>query len=100
MVGISVFAWVAVRLGLGELPKFTSWVHIIGLAAIAGIGFTVSLFVSDLAFRAHELEDFAKTGIFTGSAIAGVIGYLILRALPKRQSPDSNDSNPGIVATS
>ncbi|MEX0825431.1 MAG: Na+/H+ antiporter NhaA [Acidimicrobiia bacterium] len=98
MVGISVFAWAAVRLGLGELPKFTSWAHIVGLAAIAGIGFTVSLFVSDLAFRAHELEDFAKTGIFTGSAIAGIIGYLILRARPRRRGSESNDSDPGIVA--
>jgi NhaA family Na+:H+ antiporter len=97
-VGISIFAWAAVRFGLGELPRNTTWAHVIGLAAVAGIGFTVSLFVSDLAFRAHELEDFAKTGIFIGSAIAGLIGFFILRSRPRRASPNPQDAGTGNVA--
>jgi NhaA family Na+:H+ antiporter len=93
-IGISLFAWLAVRLGLGRLPHHTAWKHIVGLAAVAGIGFTVSLFVSDLAFRAHELEDLAKTGIFLGSALAGILGYLILRSIsptPTRSDPQNPD---------
>jgi NhaA family Na+:H+ antiporter len=78
-VGISVFTWLAVRLGLGKLPRGAGWAHILGLAAIAGIGFTVSLFIAELAYTDAELIDRAKTGIFIGSTLAGVLGYSILR---------------------
>jgi NhaA family Na+:H+ antiporter len=96
-VGISLFAWLAVRFRLGVLPRLITWRHIIGLAAVAGIGFTVSLFVSDLAFRAHDLADLAKTGIFLGSALAGILGYLILRSLGP--GPSTQDSGAGNVAS-
>jgi NhaA family Na+:H+ antiporter len=79
IVGISAFTALAVRLGLGRLPRHTTWTHIFGLAALAGIGFTVSLFVTGLAFMDPALTDLAKIGIFAGSGIAGIIGYLILR---------------------
>lgn len=81
LFGVSLFAWFAVRFGLGSLPRGTTWKHIFGLAAIAGIGFTVSLFVTGLAFTDLELADRAKTGIFIGSAVAGLTGYLILRSV-------------------
>ncbi|HJR92516.1 MAG TPA: Na+/H+ antiporter NhaA [Acidimicrobiia bacterium] len=89
-VGISAFAWLAVRLGLGRLPTRTSWRHVVGLAAVAGIGFTVSLFVTGLAFTSDEFTDIAKLGIFAGSAIAGVVGTLIL--LSAKPVP----ANPGL----
>lgn len=79
IAGITGFAGAAVQLGLGRLPPGTSWGHVLGLAAIAGIGFTVSLFVAGLAFTDPELTDFAKVGIFAGSLVAGSIGTLILR---------------------
>lgn len=79
LIGISGFTFAAVRLGLGRLPPGTSWGHVVGLASIAGIGFTVSLFVTSLAFSSPGLTDFAKVGIFAGSLVAGVIGVLILR---------------------
>ena len=97
-VGISLFAWLAVRLRLGVLPRMVSWRHVVGLAAVAGIGFTVALFVSDLAFRAHELEDLSKTGIFIGSALAGILGYLILRSLAPRNTSAPQSSETGNVA--
>jgi NhaA family Na+:H+ antiporter len=78
-LGIFAATWLAVRLGLGKLPKHTGWNQIFGLAAIAGIGFTVSLFVTELAFTTPMLVDEAKIGIFVGSAAAGVLGWLILR---------------------
>ena len=76
--GISLFAFAGVRLGLGRLPDGTGWLHLVGLAAVAGIGFTVSLFVADLAFSDRGLIDLAKVGIFIGSLAAGLIGAALL----------------------
>ena len=82
LTGISAFTWLAVRLGWGRLPPATGWRHVIGLAAVAGIGFTVALFVAAIAFTDPVLADRAKLGIFAGSLAAGIIGYLVLRASP------------------
>jgi NhaA family Na+:H+ antiporter len=79
IIGISAASFTAVRFGLGRLPPGTSWRHIVGLAAVAGIGFTVALFVAGLAFENPHFVELAKVGIFTGSIVAGVIGVLILR---------------------
>jgi NhaA family Na+:H+ antiporter len=78
IVGVSGFTWLAVRLNLGKLPPRTTWLHVVGLAAVAGIGFTVSLFVAGLAFTDAQTTDLAKVGIFTGSLVAGVIGAVLL----------------------
>ena len=78
IVGITGFTWAAVRFNIGKLPSGTGWMHVVGLAAVAGIGFTVSLFVAGLAFTDPHLTDLAKVGIFSGSAVAGVIGAVLL----------------------
>jgi NhaA family Na+:H+ antiporter len=78
-VGISLFSWLAVMMGLGELPRHTTWSDIFGTALAAGIGFTVSLFITELAFDDPGLLDRAKLGIFIGSAVAGIIAYSVLR---------------------
>ena len=62
LVGITAFSWLAVRLGLGRLPGGARWGHIVGVGAVAGIGFTVSLFVTGLAFDDVALQDDAKLG--------------------------------------
>jgi Na+:H+ antiporter, NhaA family len=86
-LGISLFAFIAVRTGIGRLPAGTDWTHVVGLAAVGGIGFTVALFVSSLAFTDPALDDLAKVGIFVGSLVAGVVGALILsRARPEPES--------------
>ncbi len=85
VVGITGFTWLAVRLGLGVLPRRTGWRSIVGLAALAGIGFTVSLFITELAFTDEMLSDAAKLGIFVGSIVAGIIGYGLLRMAPTPQ---------------
>jgi NhaA family Na+:H+ antiporter len=86
IVGISVASLGAVRFGLGKLPPRTSWPHVVGLAAVAGIGFTVALFVTGLAFDDPHFTDLAKVGIFAGSLIAGIIGTVILRRIrPKSE---------------
>lgn len=78
IVGISAASYAAVRFRLGRLPPGTTWSHVVGLSAVAGIGFTVSLFVAGLAFTDPHLTDLAKVGIFSGSLVAGIIGTLIL----------------------
>lgn len=87
IVGISFFTFLAVRLGMGKLPANTNWNHIFGLSAVAGIGFTVSLFVAGLAFSDPHQIDLAKVGIFIGSFLAGVIGVIILLFAKKVPKP-------------
>ncbi len=83
LFGVSLFTWMTVRLGWGILPKGTTWHHVVGLAAVAGIGFTVALFIAALAFDDPVLLDDAKVGIFAGSIVAGIIGAaILLRAKP------------------
>ncbi len=78
LLGVSVATWIAVRTGLSRLPRGASWTHVIGLAAIAGIGFTVSLFITGLAFDDPVVTDEAKMGILAASAIAAIIGMAVL----------------------
>ena len=78
VVGITLATYLAVRFGLGKLPRRTGWSQIVGLAGLAGIGFTVSLFVTELAFETDALADRAKIGIFIGSTVAGLIGWVLL----------------------
>ena len=79
VIGISLATWIAVVTGVGKLPKRTTWRDMFGLAALAGIGFTVSLFITELAFDTDTFIDQAKIGIFIGSGLAGVVGYSFLR---------------------
>ncbi len=87
-VGITAFAWLAVRTRAGELPDGATWPSIMGVAAIAGIGFTVAIFIAGLAFEDLGLQDLGKIGILAGSLLAAVIGVLILRLSgPARTGP-------------
>jgi NhaA family Na+:H+ antiporter len=83
VVGVTGGAWLAVRLGVGELPAAVSWRQIVGAAALAGIGFTVSLFITDLAFDDVALEAAAKIGILAASFAASVIGAAVLSIRPR-----------------
>lgn len=78
LIGITGASFLAVRSGLGILPPDTNWSQLIGVAAVAGIGFTVAIFVTGLAFTDPALQDLAKVGIFSGSIVAGVVGALLL----------------------
>jgi NhaA family Na+:H+ antiporter len=77
-LGIFLFTWVAVRTKLCELPSSSSWGHILGLGLLGGIGFTVSLLITVLAFDDGLLIDEAKLGILSASVAAGVLGYVAL----------------------
>jgi NhaA family Na+:H+ antiporter len=78
-LGISAATWLALKLKVGVLPRRATMKTVVGLGFLAGIGFTVSLFVTELAFTHELLADEAKLGIFLGSFVAGVVGYLILK---------------------
>ena len=80
-IGIMIFSLLAVRLGIGKQPAGATWSQIFGVAMLGGIGFTVALFVTELAFGPGALADQAKIGILAASAIAGVAGYLYLRTV-------------------
>jgi Na+:H+ antiporter, NhaA family len=77
-LGIISFALLAKRSGFGHLPEGVGYRHLIGLGMLAGIGFTMSTFIAALALPEHRLE-LAKIAILCTSALAGVMGYLMLR---------------------
>ena len=85
-VGIVGVSKVMVRLGFAELPAGISWNHIYGVALLAGVGFTMSLFITELAFTDERLIYVAKTGILTASLIAGILGYTYLRIMTKKDA--------------
>ncbi len=79
LFGIVGFAWLAVKLKISSFPKHLNMRNLIGIALLASIGFTMSLFITQLAFTHEEYKTQAKIGIFVASIIGGVLGYLILR---------------------
>ena len=85
LVGVSLASWLAVRSGWAQLPEGVTWSQIVGASLLAGVGFTMSLFVDELAFVEEALRDAAKVGILVASLTAGALGYLVLRhVLAKR----------------
>ncbi|MBN1950646.1 MAG: Na+/H+ antiporter NhaA [Bacteroidales bacterium] len=78
VLGILLFTWLAVRLGIGSLPGIITWKHILGLGFLGGMGFTMSLFISNLAFVNEGMLVQAKIGILMGSLLAGILGYVLL----------------------
>lgn len=89
-LGIVGFLWLFGKLGVISRPANAAKTQIVGMGFLAGIGFTMSIFISDLAFPGTELAVQAKTAVYIASVLAGVIGYVILyRAEPMPKSPDS-----------
>ncbi|MGY1740691.1 MULTISPECIES: Na+/H+ antiporter NhaA [unclassified Blastococcus] len=84
-IGITLGATVALRAGLGILPGGVRWSHLVAGATLAGIGFTISLFIADLAFRDQPaLREQAMIGILGGSLTAAIVGVVLLRVLGDR----------------
>jgi Na+:H+ antiporter, NhaA family len=78
LAGITAAVWLAVRLGLAEVPEGTSWGQLAGVATVAGIGFTVPLFVAELAFPDGQFQAPVKLGLLLASVVSGVAGALVL----------------------
>lgn len=79
-LGVLGFTWVMVRVKWAKLPSRATWYHMTGVAALAGVGFTMSLFITGLAFNSIDLIEKAKYGILIASLIAGVTGLLLLKS--------------------
>lgn len=83
-IGITLFSWVAVRIGVANMSEGVSWRQIYGVAWLAGIGFTMSIFIASLAFQNTQFLFMAKLAILTASVVGGIIGFIILRsAIPR-----------------
>ena len=88
LAGISGATWLAVRLRAGALPADVTGRQVVAIAAVAGVGFTVSLFVASLAYPDPALQDQARIGILTGSLLAAAVGASLLhRSLPSPARP-------------
>ncbi len=80
-IGVFSFTWLMVRIGLSRLPVRTTWKHILGVSMLAGVGFTMSLFITGLAFRNAQHVENARYGILLASVISGSAGIIYLRTL-------------------
>ncbi len=80
-VGVFGATWLAVKTGVGRMPAGTNWAQIYGVAILAGIGFTMSLFIGTLAFQGPEQAAQVRIGVLGGSTVAALIGYFFLRAV-------------------
>lgn len=80
-LGVFGFTWLTIKAGIARLPTGTSWMHIYGMSVLCGIGFTMSLFISTLAFEtigsAYLIAD--RVGILVGSFLSAIVGYIVLR---------------------
>ena len=85
-IGISGFSFLLVKAKVAELPAGFTWHHIIGVSIVAGMGFTMSLFISSLAFGENGMLVHAKLGVIVASVLAAAIGYAYLYVLGKRSS--------------
>lgn len=82
-LGVTLLCWFAVKLGWADLPAGVTWRAVLGVSLLAGIGFTMALFISGLAFD-QEMHETAKIGIFTASLLSGVAGWVVLRTALRR----------------
>ncbi len=84
-IGVFLFSWLSVKLGFGSLPSGAHWKHIIGLGFLAGIGFTMSIFVTMLSLDKPEFQIEAKFSILVSSVLSGITGYIFLSLLNKKR---------------
>ena len=79
MVGVFGMTWGMIRLGLAPLPEGADWAQIFGIACLAGIGFTMSLFIGGLSFEDQAQMNQVRLGVLAGSCLAGLLGWAVLR---------------------
>lgn len=99
-IGIFLLSWLSVKLGICTMPNKAAWIHLLGVGMLAGIGFTMSIFIAVLSFTGHELiMAEAKFSVLIASLLSGICGSLLLTAVAKRrtatdETPASHPNNP------
>ncbi len=90
-VGVFGFAWLAIKLKIARLPKDSNWLDLYGVSVLCGIGFTMSLFISSLAFEQGGSTDITndRLGILAGTLLSATVGYLVLRYSLARKTPQT-----------
>jgi NhaA family Na+:H+ antiporter len=83
-VGIFVASYMVIKFKLADLPKNVNYVQMLGISVLGGLGFTMSLFISNLAYTNQSIIDSSKLGILIGSLFAGSLGYFILKFSTKQ----------------
>lgn len=86
VVGILLFVFIFHRLKIINIPASLSWQHLTGASFLAGIGFTMSIFISELAFHGDALIPISKVSILAASVVAGLVGYWVIRTAPEKSS--------------
>lgn len=94
VIGITSFAWLSKVLGIADLHVTLRWMHIVGMGFIAGIGFTVSLFITNLAFDDPLAIQDCKIGVLTGSLISIILGLIFLYFVKPK-----HDLSPEVIQT-
>ena len=93
-LGVFTISWLAVKLGIAQLPNGVNFKQIFAVSILCGIGFTMSMFIASLAFEHGGLDygSYSRLGILVGSTLAAIVGYLALRmALPNREADQSTE---------
>jgi NhaA family Na+:H+ antiporter len=88
VLGVTLASLASVRFRIAVLPEEVVWSQVHGIGWLAGIGFTMSLFIANLAFGSGSLLDSAKIGILSASVIAGIVGWSLLRRQAKTDAED------------
>jgi NhaA family Na+:H+ antiporter len=90
-LGIMLFSLIATKFKIANLPSRTTWTHMLGAGILGGVGFTMAIFVANLAFYNSEVMTTAKLAILAASALAGIIGFLFLFVQAKRDEKNGID---------
>jgi Na+:H+ antiporter, NhaA family len=91
-IGIFAAAWLAVKLGIAEMPQGATWRQVYGVAVLGGIGFTMSLFIGALAFPDPSYAVAVRFGVLAGSLVSAVLGYAVLRSAA--EAPNTRGGSP------
>ena len=88
-IGVFGATYITVRMGFARLPQGVTWAHIYGLSCLAGIGFTMSLFIGGLSFSDAVMMNQVRLGVLSGSIISAILGYVVLMATTSKPAVDA-----------
>lgn len=89
IIGVFGVTFLLVKLGIARMPHGAGWAHIFGVACLAGIGFTMSLFIGGLSFSDASLMNDVRLGVLSGSILSAIVGYTVLRLAPSSQAHET-----------